>query len=512
MSRLPRSIDDLRGLRAARWIRESTAGQFDRYGPDSQRHEQDRFIERFGLVDTGLVFTVAQSGRTVWRSPAMAEMLAAAGRDFDVILMGYFDRWQRNTRRTIEIVEDRLHPAGAAWVMCDRRLLSSDPRDWREMRKLASEAEEYSEKLAERITDGYASKFRTLADQAGSAPIGFRRSIDPPHVLEVDAASIDQVVDVFRRYASGSTSERDIAAAIGWPTQRVSKILRNPIYNGWARRHRGGDEERMPTPWRARPPVSDELWGRVSDLRSRRHRGGGPSTRTDTDLLRGLLFCASCGQRLRSDGTMGTPPRRRVHHVDPCPSWGTRARRAVETWEVPVAAQWDGLRTDDEILERIRAVVAGPAMQPIDTTRARIERAKRELAADHAADRLTDEAYLVRMARLRSEAQAAMQPVAPTVGPEEAARQVVEMGKAWRRMTEAERAKLAHAVYSRIEVLGGSPDGRAVLTPAAYAIGLDQALPESVNWRPRLDTGQQAHTARIEIVGRAERWRTARSA
>ncbi len=78
MKRLPRSLDDIRGLRVARWIRESTAGQYDRYGPASQREQQDRFIERHGLVDTGLVFQVAHSGTTVWRSATMTEMLAEA--------------------------------------------------------------------------------------------------------------------------------------------------------------------------------------------------------------------------------------------------------------------------------------------------------------------------------------------------------------------------------------------------------------------------------------------------
>ena len=34
--RLPRSLDDVRGLRVARWIRESTAGQYDRYGLDGR--------------------------------------------------------------------------------------------------------------------------------------------------------------------------------------------------------------------------------------------------------------------------------------------------------------------------------------------------------------------------------------------------------------------------------------------------------------------------------------------
>jgi hypothetical protein len=91
---LPRSLDEIHGLRAARWIRESTAGQFDRYGPAAQREQQDRFIERYGLVDTGLVFQVAHSGTTVWRSPTMTTMLASAKAGaFDLLLAGYSDRW-----------------------------------------------------------------------------------------------------------------------------------------------------------------------------------------------------------------------------------------------------------------------------------------------------------------------------------------------------------------------------------------------------------------------------------
>ncbi len=134
VKRLPRSLDDIRGLRVARWIRESTAGQYDRYGPASQREQQDRFIERHGLVDTGLVFQVAHSGRTVWRSATMTEMLAEARAGaFDLLLAGYSDRWQRNLRRTLELLEDDLHPAGVALVMCDRRILSSDPHDWDEL-------------------------------------------------------------------------------------------------------------------------------------------------------------------------------------------------------------------------------------------------------------------------------------------------------------------------------------------------------------------------------------------
>jgi len=131
MSRLPTSPDALVGLRAARWIRESTTGQFDRYGPEAQIELQDASIRRLGLVDTGLVWTAAHSGRTVYRSSEMAAMLDSARNGaFDVLLVGYVSRWQRNLRRTLELLEDTLHPAGVAVWFADEEILSSCDRHW----------------------------------------------------------------------------------------------------------------------------------------------------------------------------------------------------------------------------------------------------------------------------------------------------------------------------------------------------------------------------------------------
>lgn len=510
-ARLPRSLDELRGLRAARWIRESTPGQQDRYGPDSQRERQTEFIERWGLVDVGLEYLVSHSGRTVWKSPTMRAMLDAAGVEFDVILIGYFDRWQRNTRRTLELVEDRLHPSGCAWVMCDRRLLSSDPRDWREMRRLSSEAEEYSEKLGERITDGYAAKFRSMADQAGNPPLGFRRSTSS-HVLEVDPATIGRAVGIFERYAEGSLSMRELASATAMPLEKVMKMLRNPLYNGWVRRHRGPEEERMPAPWRSEPPVSDELWRRCADLRAGRLRGGGPSHRRETDLLRGLLHCAGCGRRLRANGLMGEgrSQRRQVLHPEPCEAWGARASAPMDAWSPFIEGQLAGLSVDEQTTERIRRLLAAPAVVPIDTTRARLERQMRALAGEHVAQRITDAVYLERLAALRSEISAAAAPRTPAVDVDGAIARIRAMGATWPAMTAEERAQVAHAVYARVDVLGHSIVG-VELTPAAYAIALDQALPEFVRleWRPRQVAGSHVQTARVRIYGRRDRLRAA---
>ena len=111
---LPRSPDELDGMRAARWFRESTASQWDNFGPDAQREQQDRAIERYGLIDAGLEWSVASSGWTsAWRTATWEAMIGSAtGGAFDVLVVGYVSRFLRNLKQTLIAVEDHLHAAG----------------------------------------------------------------------------------------------------------------------------------------------------------------------------------------------------------------------------------------------------------------------------------------------------------------------------------------------------------------------------------------------------------------
>lgn len=506
MSRLLRSIDELQGRRAARWIRESTAGQFDNFGPASQRERQDVAIERYGLVDTGLEWSLSHSGRTVHASREMAELVAAArAGEFDVLVVGYADRWQRNLRWTLQVLEDDLHPAGVAVLFADRRILSSDPRDWDELVAEATAAERYSRRLAERITDGYAAKFRSRADQAGNAPLGFRRRPDPPRVLEIDPATIGQVVTVFTAYAAGNVSTADLAAHVGLGEEQVRKMLRNPLYNGWVRRHRGHDEERAPAAWRADPPVSDALWSQVQDVRASKTRGGGPRRPNRADPLLGLLWCV-CGRRIRGDGMMGSgaSQRRARMHSDPCADWGDQARYSADTWEGPIAAQISGLRLDERTIAAVRSAIEAPAPIPMATSPARFARSRRDLADDVAAERIGEAAYLEAIARLRVQEAEARHATAPSVDADRAVAWLRDLAALWKRATPEEQAELIRAIYARIEI-AGRRFVAVTLTPDAYAHGLPAALPPSVHWlgkRPRMEMGTRSRSVDIPILGR----------
>jgi hypothetical protein len=482
MRRLPRSLDEIHGLRVARWIRESTKGQYDRFGPASQREQQDRFIERHGLLDTGLVFQVAHSGTTVWRSTTMTEMIAEARTgSFDLLLAGYSDRWQRNLRRTLELIEDGLHPAGVALVMCDRRILSSDPNDWDELVAESAGAERYSRRLSGRITDGYAAKFDHHADQGGHAALGFRRTPDPPNTLEINPETISTAVSLFERYALGTVSARQLAAETGLEETRIRAILMNPLYNGWVRRHRGPEETRRPAPWHSNPPVSDELWARVEEVRRAKTRGGGSRRSGYVDLLSGLLECV-CGKRLRGDGAFSNGQRRKLH-PEPCEAWGRRARLPNVTWEEPILAQVSNIRIDDSVIARVVAAL-GSTARPVSIDRSRIERQMRALALDHVGGGLSDQTYLERLAQMRGDLAALDRASTAGVPADRAVAWLRALSETWRDADVPEaKAELLHAIYERIVVVGRTFVG-ARLTPAAYGHGLAVAMPEVVRARP----------------------------
>jgi hypothetical protein len=123
--------------------------------------------------------------------------------------------------------------------MCDRRILSSDPHDYDELESESAGAERYSRRLSERITDGYAEKFKQHDDPGGHAAVGFRRSGEPPNTLEIDPATIGLAVGLFERYSLGNVSAMQLAADTGLEATRIRGILMNPLYNGWVRRYRG---------------------------------------------------------------------------------------------------------------------------------------------------------------------------------------------------------------------------------------------------------------------------------
>jgi len=472
MRHLAGTVDELRGKRAARWIRESTPGQFDRYGPEAQRELQDQAIRSLGLVDTGLEWRAAHSGRTVYRSPEMAGMMAAAERgEFEVLLVGYVSRWQRNLRRTLELLEDTLHPAGVAVYFADEEILSSNERHWDQLVDEAKDAERYSRRLSRRIREGYASKLAKQRDPAGHPPYGFRR--DEAKLLEPDPANLATVRQVFGLAAAGHT-DADLAARTGVGLFTVRGILTSPLYVG---RLRDGTQAH----WA--PLVDQALWDAAASKRAQRATNAGRHADPRRPYAFAQLHCAACGTRLTGDTGY-------YRHREPCQAFVAAAptskpRRGRTNGHAYAMGRYEGI-VDDLLghvtldAAQLAAVVsfnAGVAPGPSQAELDRIARERQRALDRYLRDRNT--ARLGEAMAALDRDQAALQAPKPAepVPADVAVRYLRELPKTWAKAKGGQgRAMLATALFDRIDVLG-LREATVHLSAHAVRHGLAAVLP-----------------------------------
>ena len=452
-TRLPATPDDLHGLRAARWVRESTAGQYDNFGPDSQRELADRAIERHGLIDSGLAWQTAESGKTVYLGAVfMAMMEAARAGSFDVLLVGYTSRFQRNLRQTLNAVAD-LHAAGVVVLFCDERILSSDVGRWEDFAREALEAESYSRKLGRRISEGLAAKRRRLGEPGGPPPYGYTRAGRPP-ILEPIPGRLEQVQACFVAAAEGLT-DAEVAARVGIPFYTARGIITNPIYIG---RLRDGSPARGPA------VVEPGLWDRAQLARSRySRRYPGRPTRLRTYVL-SMLYCSACGRHLI--GQQG-----RYRHNFPCEAWlaaKASPRRAfrhatdkrgkgisypAEAFEGIVRQALGHVRTSPALVDAVAAGLDAERVGPDPSTLARIDRDREAALAAYKRDRdpVALEATMRRLDREEADAKSIVA-AGPTRA--EAAAYLRDLARLWDDADGSGRKLLAEALFDRIEVLG----------------------------------------------------------
>lgn len=445
---LPTTLDAVTGLRAARWTRESTAGQYDAFGADAQREQQDRAIERYGLADTGLEWQVAHSGRTIASTDQFADMLARAGTDYDILVVGYVSRFARDLRTAVNARHD-LHRAGAAILFADERILSSDEERWDEWAREAVEAESYSRKLARRIREGYAAKRRRLGEPGGRAPLGFTRTGRPP-ALVVDELRLPVVRRIFDAAGRG-TNDREVALANHVGVHTVRSVLSNPIYIGLLR---DGTQAAV------EPIVDRDLFEKVQRIRAARsRRGTGQNAKRHYALS--MLRCAACGRRLIGDSG-------RYRHVDACADFtAARRRQAFRNRLVRTAGQsypaklyegWVEGVVDKAALtvaDMVSAAELYRSASPVvdEVGLRRITRQRDEALRAYAVSRDV-KALEGQMKALDAEEARLRQPTDSRPAWEEVVAVLRDLPAMWREAEGADRRVVAEALIDSVDVLG----------------------------------------------------------
>ncbi len=498
--RLPRSLDELEGRRAAHWGRESTGRQAERFGPAAQREQRLRAIAAYGMVDTGIEWQVAHSGRTIVTTSQFSDMLARAGRDYDVLVVGYNSRFARDLRTAVN-ARHQLHEAGAALLFADERVLSSDDNAWENWARETVEAEAYSRRLARAVHAGYAAKIRDYADQGGGlVPLGFRR-VGEGKLIEPDPDAMPLATRVYELAAQG-TSDADIAAETGLTLWTVRGVLRSPLYGGRLRDGR---------PTRFAAPIDAGLIERAKAYRWARTRIGNRVRRNRTYALSssGPLICDACGLAAKGD-TRGRRNGAKIavyRHRDgvDCPGWMVR-EVPTELLEAQVACLLDGARPNRESAARIRAALDFPVVMPDLLAIARLDARLKGLAAELVApDQRRGSAEIVaeiERGRAERQALASRPPERDEVDPEDALIWLASLGKLWRDTSDDGRRRLAVATFARLGVVSGPKRGSHRIvsvetTEEAERRGLVLALPASIEVTVVGDTGFEPVTSRM---------------
>ena len=262
--------EDLAGRTWAGYVRESTKGQADRYGPDIQRTEQTRFAERHGLVTTGLEYLDLVSGKDTLRRSDFTRMVgdAEAGA-FDVLLVYDTSRFARNIEDAYAY-RRRIAAAGCHGRVLRRQphrgqrrhLRARGPQDGRR-RRLHPQA--LAQRRAAATSRSGASSTTRVGTRRSGSPGPATASCCSPSKARTSSASGGRSRSM--PWAPGATST--LADELGLTEAGIAEILVNPLYAGRVIRHKGRpDQEERPARFAA--PVDPALFERVQAIREER--------------------------------------------------------------------------------------------------------------------------------------------------------------------------------------------------------------------------------------------------
>jgi DNA invertase Pin-like site-specific DNA recombinase len=349
--------EDLAGRSWAGYIRESTVGQADRYGPAIQRAEQHRFADRYGLAATGREYVDLVSGKDTLKRTDFARMVAdAEAGEFDVLLVYDTSRFARNVADAWAY-RDRLDRASVVLVFCADGLIAGNTDTYElEGLKTVSDAS-YIRRLSRNVSRGYEQKWRLYGDPGGHSPLGFARVGERQLLEPVEGPELGRAKRAFELYSSGVWSDRDLADELGLTEAGLTEILTNPLYAGRAIRHKGKpDQEEKPA--RFTGPIDPALFERVQTIRNQRrtaHPAGGGSYGRRSYPLVHLMYCLDCDSGYHGDAGNGY---RRIRHSRR-PVCGPTATFRAERYEEQLARSFDDLRFEEADIQQVLAAMRG---------------------------------------------------------------------------------------------------------------------------------------------------------
>ncbi|MFC1917199.1 recombinase family protein [Chloroflexota bacterium] len=305
------TFEDLKGLRAEAYIRDSTLDQKDGFGPDIQRNNEERFARNYGLVLGDRWYTEFVSGRSVKKRHEFHQFLEDAQMDrFDVLLVDHTSRFGRNQAECIRYKED-LQRLNKIVVFVSQGIISGSDRDFLAERINETLDEQYSRNLSRYVSAGMLEKAQHgLAN--GPAPFGYKSELAGERRREkkvIDPETMPALVMMLKEYTTGRYSLREVADllnAAGYRTRNASPfsgyfirdILANRFYDGKVIFHEGYPDETVTDGIHEVPEEVKRLWNECQRIKREKTSPGAGRPRGEARVFpfSAILKCHYCGQ------------------------------------------------------------------------------------------------------------------------------------------------------------------------------------------------------------------------
>jgi len=413
------TFEDLRGLRAEGYIRDSTLDQRDGFGPEMQRRATENFARTYGLVLGQAWYTDFITGTSTLKRSGFRQALADAQTDrFDVLLVYHTSRFARNRADAIRYKND-LRNSGKVLVFVSQGIISGNNNDF--LNEAINEVldEHYSRVLSNFVTDGLRLKHEQgIAN--GVPPLGYNsekldngkreRKVPDFNGLGGDPkkGGMEALLALLRGYASGQYSYQTLADHLNAEGYRnregqfftkgsVEHVLSNRFYEGKAVYHPDEPDEEVRDGNHKVPEEVKKLWLQCQEVKARQRRTavGGPRRKYRAYPFSRVAECGHCGGAYTGKPAIsrrGEEIRRLVHTFPRCD---------LKPYSVSldaIEAQWREnvlpyIELDNCWRTAVMASIHENNRQDGSVEKKRLERALENLRKEHLWGDLSDESY-----------------------------------------------------------------------------------------------------------------------
>jgi site-specific DNA recombinase len=277
-------------MKAALYIRVSTADQVENYSIESQRERLEAFCKSKVWTVYNIYIDGGYSGASTER-PALQQMLKDLP-NIDAVVVYKLDRLSRSQKDTLELIEEHFLKNNVDFVSITETLDTSTPFGKAMIGILSVFAQLERETIAERMRMGHIKRAENGYRTAGGNydPAGYKRENGELIIVDDEANHIRLAYDLYEETHSITKVQarlKDLEYPV-WRFRRYNDILKAKLYCGYvsfAGVYYKGKHE---------PIITEDQFKRVQILLSR-HKGKNAGKAKES-LLSGLMVCSNCGE------------------------------------------------------------------------------------------------------------------------------------------------------------------------------------------------------------------------